>query len=311
MTQKSFKKNYCTNCGKFGHYFKLCKDPVTSLGIVCFKFDEMLNINIHQLNNFLTKKYIEIDKFNFEHLVNLDKLNFYKDKIKFLMIRRKHSLNYIEFIRGRYNKTDIKKLTKMFELMSPEEINSIDNLDFSTLWNNLWKKTSNHKIYQKEYQKSSKSFEYLKNTNILSNLIKIKPKYNTPEWGFPKGRRNSFEKNMECAMREFNEETYMETDDYIILNNIFSIQENYIGTNNIEYRHIYYLAVSSSDTNITTLSFSQNYEIGKIAWLNWEEALTLIRPYYISKIELLNKIYLFILNLYEETQKYNQMIYSC
>ena len=38
--------------------------------------------------------------------IQVKKINSSKDKIKFLMIRRKHSLNYVEFIRGRYNKTD-------------------------------------------------------------------------------------------------------------------------------------------------------------------------------------------------------------
>ena len=34
-------------------------------------------------------------------------------------------------------------------------------------------------------------------------------KYNfvNPEWGFPKGRKNIKESNIECALREFNEET--------------------------------------------------------------------------------------------------------
>lgn len=308
MTLKNSKNNYCNNCGKFGHNFKICKDPITSLGIICFKFDKILNINIHQLNNFLSKKYIEIDKFNFEHLDNISKINFYKDKIKFLMIRRKHSLNYVEFIRGRYNKTDTQKIIKMFKLMSREEINLIKKFDFDILWNDLWKKTSNHKMYQKEYQKSKNLFEYLKKTELLSKMVEIEPLYNTPEWGFPKGRRNNFEKNIECAVREFYEETNMEEDNYILLNNIFSTQENYTGTNNIDYRHIYYLAMSSSETDIKE-SLGQNYEIGEIAWLNWYEAITLIRPYYTSKIELLNKIYMFILNLYEELYKCNQLVY--
>ena len=39
----SNKKNYCTNCGKFGHINKTCKEPITSLGILCFKLDKSLN----------------------------------------------------------------------------------------------------------------------------------------------------------------------------------------------------------------------------------------------------------------------------
>ena len=31
--------------------------------------------------------------------------------------------------------------------------------------------------------------------------------YESPEWGFPKGRRNMHESDLDCAKREFEEET--------------------------------------------------------------------------------------------------------
>ena len=31
-------KTYCTNCGKYGHLTKYCKEPVISLGIILFKY---------------------------------------------------------------------------------------------------------------------------------------------------------------------------------------------------------------------------------------------------------------------------------
>src|SRR6202012_5347638 len=35
-----FKKNiYCGNCGKYGHTYKKCSEPITSLGIVNIKVD--------------------------------------------------------------------------------------------------------------------------------------------------------------------------------------------------------------------------------------------------------------------------------
>ena len=30
-------KLYCSNCGKFGHVYKKCKDPVTSFGVISVK----------------------------------------------------------------------------------------------------------------------------------------------------------------------------------------------------------------------------------------------------------------------------------
>lgn len=293
----SNKNNYCNNCGKYGHSNKKCTEPITSLGIICFKYDKCLNINHNFVNEILKKKHLKIDDFNFKHINNLSKLNFFKDKIKFLLIKRKHSLNYIEFIRGRYDKNNLKKLVYMFELMSPDELENIRNNNLSSLWNNLWKKTSNYKIYQKELKKSENNFNYLRNNNILEKLLEINPTYNSPEWGFPKGRRNNFEKNFDCAKREFYEETNMNEDNHIILRNLYCLDENYIGTNKLNYRHIYYISIA--DSNVNTNNFS-NDEIGEIGWFNWDDAINIIRPYYDQKIELLNKIFLFAVNSFED-----------
>ena len=50
----------------------------------------------------------------------------------------------------------------------------------------------------------------------VNNVI---PAWKHSEWGFPKGRRNKLEDNMTCAIREFNEESDYNEDDYIVLKN--------------------------------------------------------------------------------------------
>ena len=36
--------NYCSNCGKSGHIYKNCKNPIISYGIMLFKY---YNNNLH------------------------------------------------------------------------------------------------------------------------------------------------------------------------------------------------------------------------------------------------------------------------
>jgi len=296
------KNKYCSNCGKYGHTNKLCSEPITSIGILCFKILKDLNINYIDIEKYISKKYIKIDTFNFGHINNILKINYIKDKIKFLLIRRNNTLNFIEFVRGKYTKNDSEKLVSMFELMTQNEIDLIKNNNFDTIWNNLWKKTSNNKIYQKEYNKSKNKFNELKKSKKLEKLVKIKPLYESAEWEIPKGRRNNYESNIHCAKREFYEETNMNNNEYKILTNLHSIQEKYFGTNGIEYKHVYYLSIANSDNNIKN-NFKTTNEIGDIGWFTWEECTNLIRPYYKTKIELLNKIFLLIVNLIFE---YNQ-----
>jgi hypothetical protein len=79
----------------------------------------------------------------------IPKIDKYKDKIKFLLIQRKHSFSYVEFIRGKYDENDLIEVNKLLNLMTKDEIEKILTNDFTTLWTDLWKKTSKHKAYQR------------------------------------------------------------------------------------------------------------------------------------------------------------------
>ena len=54
------------------------------------------------------------------------------------MVQRKHSLGYMEFIRGKYNINDIENIKYLLEQMTPEELQNINNNNFDYLWNMLW-----------------------------------------------------------------------------------------------------------------------------------------------------------------------------
>ena len=292
------KNCFCSNCGKYGHNIKKCEEPITSLGIISVKLTN-LDFNSEVFKKFLTSKYLDIDNYNFSHIDNINRLEEFKNNIKFLMIQRKHSLSYIEFIRGKYDYDNFDKLEYMFNNMAPLEIKDISNKNFSELWNSLWKKTSKSKAFQKEYKNSKESFDNIINNGFLKKLVEIKPKYKTPEWGFPKGRRNLFEKNIDCAIREFQEETNIDSKNLFILNKINCVNEEYTGTNNLSYKHIYYL--SYADENLIEQNIDEsNYEVGNIGWFSWDEANELIRDYYNEKIKVVNQIYFLFLNLYLE-----------
>ena len=299
------RKNYCSNCGKYGHNVKKCDEPTTSLGVICVKFCD-LPLNNEVFKKFLSSRYLEIDNYNFSHLDNINKLDYFKKNIKFLMIRRKHSLSYIEFLRGKYDIDNMDHIISLFKNMSPEEIDMISKHDFEYLWGNLWKKTSKNKQFQKEYKISKEQFEKLVLMGKFATLIKTKPIYDSPEWGFPKGRRNLFEKNLDCALRELQEETTIDPNQIEILSKISNVVEQYMGTNNVEYRHIYYLNYFDNNTyddNYFNMIFSNNetnYEVGDIKWFNWEEATNHIRSYYNEKVKVVNMVYFLFLNLYLE-----------
>ena len=61
---------------------------------------------------------------------------------------------------------------------------------------------------------------------------------------FQKERRNLRETDYDCAIREFEEESSLNKEEYEILRNIRPVEEIFYGSNNIRYKHIYYIAES-------------------------------------------------------------------
>lgn len=291
----NFNKNIvCNNCGKYGHTQKGCSEPITSLGIICLKVpddikDKLSSTLVHE-QNFDISQNIIID------IVNDLNTKIINNKIEYLIVQRKHSLGYIEFIRGRYNINELDTVLHLIRQMTPNEIEFIKTMEFKDLWEDLWKKTSYSKMYIKEMEESSEKFNKLKEDDFFEN--DLVNDYDQTEWGFPKGRRNINEKNLKCALREFYEETGILKNNLIVLNKLFPLQEIFYGTNGIKYKHIYYIAVynSTEDVNIGKIHEDQLTEIGGIQWKNLEGCLSEFRPYHEEKKKVLVSLNNFIIN---------------
>jgi 8-oxo-dGTP pyrophosphatase MutT (NUDIX family) len=141
---------------------------------------------------------------------------------------------------------------------------------------------------------SNIKFNHLKQLGILDN---IKTEYNSTEWEIPKGRKNNNETNLNCAIREFKEETSLSSNDYNIISCLDPIHDIFIGTNNKNYRHVFYTAILNNNIDINN-DFKNN-EIDEVRWCKWSELNDLIRPYNSNKINILTSIFLFILNICE------------
>ena len=342
------RKILCANCGRSGHEFKSCNEPITSYGIINIDIINDTNEILILKDKFSTKKrtYYKIISSKYpdiecyisdniklceeqEDIYKLDnetipyqdeeqiqRFCYYKDKIKFMMVSRRFSLGFIEFIRGKYDVSNAKTIINLFEQMYEEEIryiqkNQYDNILYYFLnRNNEEKEVVLNRIYEGKY--SNEYCEAKIKFNMLQNPAEdenndipldldfytkhIKPRWKKPEWGFPKGRRDKrAEENMSCACREFEEETGYRKNDYVVLNKIEPIEEKLIGTNGISYKHIYYLSMNNLDKD-TKLSDYDTYEIGEIKWFTYDDAMNHIRPYHTDKKKILTRIYLFILN---------------
>ena len=251
------KNNFCNNCGKVGHLFHQCKIPITSIGVIAIR-----------------------------------KIS---DNVEFLMINRKNTLSIIDFTRGKYNLEDIDYILNLFEKMTIFEHEFILKNSFNELWNYIWG-DNNINQYKNEEKNSEYKFQQLKTGYYFNNkLIKLdniisslKNKYIETEWGFPKGRRNFQEKDLNCALREFEEETGYNKNDLIVLYNILPIEEIFTGSNLKSYKHKYYLALI--DNNIEPVFNFQTNEINEIRWENVNSVKDKIRDYNYEKKILIDEI---------------------
>ena len=240
---------YCNNCGRRGHVFKSCNDPIISYGLIL-----------------IDKPMLPV-----------------KDPFKILMVRRKDSMAYTEFLRGKYDLDNIDYIKTLLSNMTESEHQNLKTLDFNELWTLHWGVGRDH--HSKEFEISKEKFTNL-NMAELSEGIRG---YQEPEWGFPKGRRAPRESDIECAIREFSEETNICRDSYIICKNLL-LSETFLGTNAILYKHEYFVAVLRNPESIDleqALTIMQKKEVSAIEWKTTSECKILTRPHYIQRSNLL------------------------
>jgi 8-oxo-dGTP pyrophosphatase MutT (NUDIX family) len=219
--------------------------------------------------------------------------------LQFLMIRRKESLSFVEFIRGKFSYLDEEYISGLLRNMTQSEQERILTCSFSELWCQLWGESSSLKSHKNNYEVSERRYHQLKES--LPRLVKENPSpWIEPEWGFPKGRRNPHESDIHCAIREFQEETGLRRNEFHIFQNTYSLSETFFGSNHVHYCHKYYLAVCSPNTDVQF--HPQNVhmfrEIGDIQWCTLEDAIIKIRPDKVEKREILLKAGKILKNFY-------------
>jgi 8-oxo-dGTP pyrophosphatase MutT (NUDIX family) len=270
---------YCINCGQTGHVFRNCLSPVTSYGLIAVRYTN----DTHQTSLF--SKSTSIDNGN--------------DSIQFLLIKRRHSIKYVEFIRGKYNPYDEDYIIRLLKSMTQEEHRLLLTKTFDELWNGLWRDAASLKIYQGDKDVSSRKFALI--VEKLPGLITEYPsKWTEPEWGFPKGRRSPHETDLNCAIREFEEETDVKRNNFTVIHNTNPISETFFGSNQIHYCHKYYIAIcnKSVEAELNINNYQMVKEIGDIQWLTLDEAIAKIRPDNVEKREVLLKAGKIMRNFY-------------
>lgn len=269
------QKIVCRNCGCPGHMYKECTQPITSYGIICYRVSPHTN------------------------------------EREYMMIQRKDSLCFMEFIRGKYDLSNVLYIQQLFKDMTIPERDLILTKSFQELWNHVW--------YQQSVQKHTNEYNFAKNKfdtlhkgirvngntivdiNHLVQTTQSQFQHCEPEWGFPKGRRRIREEDVVCALREFVEETGCSVHDVQLVykdnvqgSELETFEEVFFGTNNVLYRHIYYIGQMEHNgrkrMDINEKNLNQVREVRAVEWFTYEDTLQHIRDHNKERKTLFKKV---------------------
>jgi ADP-ribose pyrophosphatase YjhB (NUDIX family) len=260
---------YCNNCGNSSHILYQCNMPIVSIGTIIFR------------------KFAYMDETGDE-----------KSQIEYLMIRRKDTLGYVDFLRGKYAIDNKEYLMRMFNQMTIIEKTKIQEGNFDQLWKELWGKTKISNQYKIEEKVSQQKFRQIsqgaidktgETFSINSMISESNMQWEEQEWGFPKGRRNYQENDYVCALREMTEETGYSTKNLRNIHNIIPYEEIFTGSNDKVYKHRYYLLFMEYTDSLPIPDF-QKEEVSGMEWMSYEECMKKIRIYNTEKRNIISKI---------------------
>jgi len=251
-----------------GHKVISCKIPIISIGIIAY-----------------CRKLVESEW-----------------KYHYLMIRRRHSLGFMDFIRGKYSVFQKDYILNLLCEMTVEERTMICTEDFHNLWESIWShRVERSNQYYHEESMSKEKHALLKKgiSNMNYNLEQLveesyrKCEWVEQEWGFPKGRRNFNEKDLDCGLREFTEETGIPFRYLKNIENLNPFEEVFTGSNYKSYKHKYYVMEIPVEIleNVEKTNYDYDrIEVSKIEWKTYDDCINCIRPYNLEKIRLIKNV---------------------
>jgi len=190
---------------------------------------------------------------------------------RFLIAQRRDTIAYSEFIKARIPPVD---LVRYGGLMTRAERRRIAQFPFQQLWHDFWIHVDN-RLYHSEYARCAGAFD--SNARIIAEGSEAG--LDESPWGFPKGRKCPGETDLDCALREFEEETRIDRRALHMMAGAPILHEYYQGSDHRWYRTVYYMCLLTYYPSVPILSTPHHIrkmtvteEIGSLMWADVGEA---------------------------------------
>ena len=183
-----------------------------------------------------------------------------------LFIQKKTTYEFMDFLLGKYSKSNRSKLVKMFSNMTLQEKSVLLSMRFDYIWYYTFSVMTKSAVY---YKSLNKFTDFTSDCGkLLRQLIFGTSHVESTLWEAPKGRKKAGESDIISATREVYEETGIDVKTYKIIPE-FKYKNIFI-ENNIRYNIIYYVArmLDCYSTSINVNDVSRLQEVMNISWLS-------------------------------------------
>ena len=304
----AMQNSYCNNCGKSGHVFHQCKAPITSFGIIAVGVGEPTNGGPAAADAACRPSAVPPTTPSLKGGIREGVAGGIREGVvggtvgapTYLVIRRRDTLGFIDFMRGKYSVYNKDYIMNMIKQMTRDEKERLYTLTFKELWGGLWGSDGNmFDQYRSEESASREKWTSLMagvNNKLafytLKDLVEESRQYeewDEPEWGFPKGRRDYHESDCECAVREFCEETGYKPSQLNLMYNIAPYEEIFTGSNYKSYKHKYFIAFIDRASAGSDPTY-QTSEVSQMEWKTADECLACFRSYNLEKMRVIKHV---------------------
>ena len=189
-------------------------------------------------------------------------------RYELLLVMRRTSYAFLDFVRGSYSKSNVMEL---FKNMTFHERALVSTMNFHQLW--YWAHFSNPPVmgfkagydrYNTQYAKFRAMWSGCPD-RLRSMLSECRTNKNL--WEIPKGRANPREEPMVTAMRETLEETGITSRSYRTLDiDPYTVKFSDRGK---DYQYVFYIAAPTASFRMPSVDYRNKSQIREVVGMRW------------------------------------------
>lgn len=230
-------------------------------------------------NKMLSPKTMEI-RVKKSYGVAICRFNTETNQYELLLVKKRCTYNFVEFVLGHYAKNNESRLLYLFNGMTNSEKLSILSLDYGNIYYNVFLTNPDSLFFDDKtvisenlakYKEYKRKFieTFTRDGGVKLRKIIAKSKNIETIWEVPKGRKSHpQEKELMCAIRETEEETGIGLDKYNLLMDISPRKISHMDANT-KYMNYIYIGVINNNKYVPKVLFSNNQQISEVVNMTW------------------------------------------